>query len=179
MPVVTVDVANYERHELKSAPANPAVPGDENGYVMLRPLPYGMKLTRRDKASKLMMKAQPTQKGGRTQAPELETTIESYSEWAVAFDFAYCVGEHNLTDTNGVLVDFSKPMSLKLLNPRVGSEIEKLINSLNEDLEGDDLEDFLRQLNTSPTDEPIRLAPNGSEPLETPTVTPLETPTET
>src|SRR5690242_176345 len=133
MPVVTLDPQAYERFELKTAPADANDPNDENGWVELRPLPYGMKLTRRDKASKMMMKSQPTQRG--KSAVDSTIELETLNEWAVAYDFAYCIVDHNLTDTNKQKLDFAKPMSLKMLNPRVGSEIERLINGLNEDLD--------------------------------------------
>lgn len=141
MPDVTVDSGSYERYELKSAPPD--------GYVMLRPLPYGMKLTRRDKASK--MKMQTEQGKGRRSTSEIE--LETLNEWAVAHDFAYCVGEHNLTDKNGTLLDFTNAMTLKALNPKVGSEIEKYIDELNEEEDEETLEDFLKRRDGSPGEE--------------------------
>jgi|SRR5580765_337043 len=133
MPDVTVDTGSYQRYDLKSAPPD--------GFVMLRPLPYGMKLTRRDKASK--MKMQTEQGRGRKTTSEIE--LETLNEWAVAHDFAYCIGEHNLTDKNDALLDFTNPMTLKTLNPKVGSEIEKYIDELNEDEDEESLEDFLKR----------------------------------
>jgi hypothetical protein len=108
---------------------------------MLRPLPYGMKLTRRDKASK--MKMQTEQGRGRKATSEIE--LETLNEWAIAHDFAYCVGEHNLTDKNGTILDFTNPMTLKTLNPKVGSEIEKYLDKLNEDEDDETLEDFIKR----------------------------------
>jgi hypothetical protein len=133
MPDVTVDPGQYTRHDLTSAPPD--------GYVMLRPLPYGMKLTRRDKASK--MKMQTEQGRGRKATSEIE--LETLNEWAIAHDFAYCVGEHNLTDKNGTILDFTNPMTLKTLNPKVGSEIEKYLDKLNEDEDDETLEDFIKR----------------------------------
>jgi hypothetical protein len=143
MPDVTVDPGQFERYDLKSAPPD--------GYVMLRPLPYGMKLTRRDKASK--MKMQTEQGRGRRATSEIE--LETLNEWAVAHDFAFCVGEHNLTDKNGTLLNFANPMTLKTLNPKVGSEIEKYIDDLNEDEDDETLEDFHKLQDGSSSEEPI------------------------
>jgi hypothetical protein len=144
MPDVTVDINEYTRYDLKSAPPD--------GFVMLRPLPYGMKLTRRDKASKMKMQTE-TGKGRRNTTSEIE--LETLNEWAVAHDFAYCVGEHNLTDKNGTLLNFTNPMTLKTLNPKVGSEIEKYIDELNEDEDEESLEDFLKRQDGSSLEEPI------------------------
>lgn len=143
MPVVTVDPNNSEKFPLKTAPKDPNDPNDEDGWVQLRPLPYGKKLQRRDGMSKMSMKAQS--KKGDDGAIELQ----SFNDWAVGFDFAYCIVDHNLTDSNKVKLDFTKPMSRNLLDPKVGSEIEKLINSLNEDEDEESLEDFLSRSNTS------------------------------
>ena len=144
MPDVTVDPGQYERYDLKSAPPD--------GFVMLRPLPYGMKLTRRDKASKMKMQTDQT-KGRRNASSEIE--LETLNEWAVAHDFAFCVGEHNLTDKNGALLDFTNPMTLKTLNPKVGSEVEKYLDELNEDEDDELLEDFLKRRGGSSSEEMI------------------------
>lgn len=164
MPVVTVDPGEYERFELKSAPPD--------GYVLLRPLPYGMKLTRRSKATKMMMRAQPTQ--NRKQAKEQEQVFEldSQDEWAVAYDFAYCIGEHNLEKADGTPVDFTKPMEIRMINPRVGSEIERLIDELNNDEDDESIEDFLKRRSSLSEDNEILLPLDGKG-EQTPTVSGL------
>jgi hypothetical protein len=143
MPVGTIDPNKYERFELKTLKADPNVVGDEDGYVMLRPLPFGLKLERRDKATKMSMEAATGKgrKGEDTQKFELETL----SKWSRAYDFKHCVGEHNITDVNGVLLDFGNPMTLQLLAPKVGSELEALIDALNEDESEESLEDFIER----------------------------------
>lgn len=167
MPIVSINPQEYERHELKTAPANPLIEGDEQGYVMLRPLPFGMKLSRRSKATKMMMRSQPAT--SRKQAAQQESVfeLESMDEWAVAHDFAYCIGEHNLYSSPNQLIDFSKPMSLKLLDPKVGSEIEQLIDSLNNDEDEEAFEDFLKRQGMSSTDETDKLSPVGGDISET------------
>lgn len=149
MPVVTVDPTTSEKFLLKTAPKDPNDPSDEDGWVQLRPLPYGMKLKRRDGMSRMSMKAQSGKKSDSDGAIELQ----SFNDWAVGFDFAYCIVDHNLTDANKTKLDFSKPMARNLLDPKVGSEIEKLINNLNEDEGEESLEDFLSRSNTSSTTE--------------------------
>jgi hypothetical protein len=139
MPKVTVNPEEYIRTELRHAPPD--------GFVMLRPLPYGMKLERRDRASRMRMMAEMP-KGGRGVVQDQTIELETFSEWATAFDFAYCIGEHNLQNGDGTLIDFTKPMSLKMLDPKVGSEIELAINNLNEDEDEELLEDFLKRSTT-------------------------------
>jgi len=157
MPVVTLDAAQYERRELKSAPADPNVPGDEPGYIMVRPLPFGMKLERRDKATRMGMEVT----SGRDASQQFN--LETMNEWAVAFDFKYCIGEHNLTDPNGAVLDFGNPMTLKMLNPKVGSEIEAIINSMNEDESEESLEDFINRRSTSSPDDQNTLTTTTEE----------------
>lgn len=163
MPIVTVNPEEYERFELKTAPPD--------GYVMLRPLPYGMKLSRRSKATKMMMRSQPTQPQDRRQkgAPAQEQVfeVESMDEWAVAFDFAYCIGEHNLQSRDGSLIDFGKQtnMKIKMLDPKVGTEIERLIDALNNDEDEESLEDFLKRQGTSSSEETNLSSQDGSESL--------------
>lgn len=154
MPVVTVDPSDFVRRDLKSAP---------DGFVMLRPLPYGMKLTRRDKATRMMMKAEAP-KGGRGAAEKSTIELETYSEWATLFDFAYCIGEHNLENSDGSLLDFTKPLTLKFLNPKVGSELEKYINELNEDEDEESMEDFHQRLATSLEEPQIQFDSDSPEP---------------
>ena len=163
MPVVTIDPTVSERYELKTAPADPNDPADENGFVILRALPYGMKLTRRDKATRMMMRSQPTPKGKKPGEDVNTIELESYNEWAVAFDFANCILDHNLTDQNKRKLDFSRPMSIKLLNPKVGSEIERLINDLNEDEDEATLDDFPLALNSSLVEEDNTSSENGQD----------------
>lgn len=142
MPVVTIDPEKFERFELKSAPPD--------GYVMLRPLPYGMKLTRRSNSSRMMMEAGATR-----------MTLETLEEWTTAFDFKHCIGEHNLQNLDGSPVDFGNAIGWKTVDPRVGSEIERLIGELNEEEDQVVLDDFLRQSATSSTEDQNK-SPMGS-----------------
>lgn len=153
MPIVTVDPNNYTREELKTAPADPSVPGDEPGYIMVRPLPFGMKLERRDKATRMAMEVESGRgrKGQDTTTQKFDLT--TYNEWAVQFDFKYCIGDHNLLDAAGHKLDFNNPMTFKLLDPKVGSEIEAIVNRYNEDESEESLEDFIQRSTTSSAEE--------------------------
>jgi hypothetical protein len=152
MPVVTVDPNNFVRKELKFAPADPNVPGDEPGYIMVRPLPYGMKKERQDKATKMAMEVEAgKRKKGEDAVQKFD--LETMNAWAVQFDFAYCIGDHNLLDSAGNKLDFTNPMTMKLLDPKVGSEIEAIINELNEDIDEESLEDFIKRSTSSQAEE--------------------------
>lgn len=148
MPNATVDHESYERHDLKTLPG---------AYVMLRPLPYGMKLQRRDKAMRMSMEQKVERKGNRRRVVEddiQKINLESLSEWSNLYDFSHCIGEHNLTDANGQPLDFSNKMTLAILNPKVGSELEQLISDLNDDEDEESMEDFLKRSTQSGQDEP-------------------------
>jgi len=138
MPIATVDPTVTVHKELKTAPPD--------GFVDLRPLPFGMKLERRSKATRMMMRMPNTPKG---QKVEQSYEVESMDEMTIAYDFAYCIVDHNLTDVNDVKLDFSNKMTLKALDPRIGSEIERYISELNEDEDEESLEDFMRRSTTS------------------------------
>ena len=169
MPVVTVDPEDFTRYELKSAPKDPNDPNDEDGYVYLRPLPYGMKLTLRDGAIKQrMLVKQPGRSRKNEKQEDQAIELDTVSEWASHYEMAYCIGKHNLTDSNKELVDFTSPMSLKSLDPRVGTEIEKLLFDLNQDEDDESIEDFLKRSSTSSAEEANMSKVDSSTPIVPP-----------
>ena len=144
MPVGTV-TSEPQRFELKSLPAVGDEPG---GFIFAKPLPYGMKLERRDKSTIMRLQQKiGGKKKSRNQDEEMQTVeIESISSWASGFDFGFCIVDHNITDVNGEKLDFASPMTLKILDPRVGTEIEEILQELNGDEpDVDELEDFTKQ----------------------------------
>ena len=149
MPVVTINPDEYEKFELKSAPADPNVKGDEDGWINLRPLPYGMKLKIRDQSTKMFMRTRTQQRPakGRMRAsnPEEDAVLEfeSASEASNFLTFSYCIGGHNLQDSQHNQIDFASPMAFKQLDPKVGSEIEVLIDDLNRGEDEESFEDFM------------------------------------
>lgn len=141
MPVGTIDPNKYERFDLKTLP---------DGFVMLRPLPFGLKLERRDKATRMSMEANAGKGRGQDQTQKFE--LETLSKWSRAYDFKHCIGEHNITDVNEVPLDFGNPLTLQLLDPKLGSELEALIDGLNEDESEESLEDFIERSTTPSPD---------------------------
>jgi hypothetical protein len=119
---------------------------------MVRPLPYGMKLSRRDKATKMSMEV-AARKRSRGEETGQKLDLEQLNEASVQFDFSYCIGDHNLLDAAGNKLDFANPMTIKLLDPKVGSEIESILSDLNEDMDEESLEDFIKRSTSSSKEE--------------------------
>jgi hypothetical protein len=144
MPNATINFNEYEKYDLKTL---------DGAFVMLRPLPYGMKLQRRDKAMKMSMEQKVEKRGRRRQVVDEDVqkiNLETLSEWSTLFDFKHCIGEHNLEDAAGNPLDLGSPMTMQILSPKVGSEIETLIGNLNDDEDEESLEDFIsRSTNSS------------------------------
>jgi hypothetical protein len=63
--------------------------------------------------------------------------------------FKNCIVDHNITDKNGAKLDFRSEMTLHMLNPAVGMEIERLIDEING---GDDVPQDFPIAPTSSTD---------------------------
>lgn len=152
MPIATIDPNQYQRHELKSAPADPNIPDDENGYEMLRPLPFGMILQRADETLQMQMKARRPQdrrrKGGTEEMPNID--MKSLNRKSAEIDFAYCIGDHNLTDNRGVKLDFANPLVFQVLDPRIAQEIQEYIDELNNPEGTESAEDFIKRVTSSP-----------------------------
>ena len=110
MPKATVSQDTVKK-ELKSLP---------EGFVTLRPLPFGLLLQRRDNASNLSMK------GGTD-----NVDINLMQRWSRQFEFQHCIVDHNLEDENGSKLDFGNDMTFDALDPKIGQEIEKYIDELN------------------------------------------------
>jgi hypothetical protein len=128
MPVGTV-TQEPVRYELTSLPPD--------GFVTLRQLPYWDVLERRDQGSRAVME-QSKRKPGQKADDDTKMVIETYQTWERFYTFKNCIVDHNITDSAGVQLDFNKEMTLRMLNPAVGVEIEKLIDKLNAEDEADE-----------------------------------------
>jgi len=133
MPIAVAVVSDEgERFDLKSCPG---------GFVVLKRLSYGQKMLRRSLLSKAKMqtggggnRAERRAKSNQGFMAELELMNEKVN----LFEFANCIIDHNLEylanpeDKSSVaLLDFTKPEHVKMLDGRVGEEIDELINDLN------------------------------------------------
>lgn len=112
-------------------------------------MPFGRMLKRRDTASKMSMETEGRR--GRSNGNERDTnkiSIETLQYHARIQEFAYCIGDHNLTDAHDRKLDFSNAMSLDALHPKVGAEIEAILDKLNSEDE-EDTEDFTQPASDS------------------------------
>jgi hypothetical protein len=132
MPRATVNQETV-RKELKSCP---------DGYVELRALSFDQLLERRDKAMK--MYSSGDQKDSRV-------IFESAMQWSRYFEFKNCIVDHNLEADNGEKLNFENPMTLKILDPKIGSEIERYIDEMNQEEGEESYEDFSKRVASSST----------------------------
>lgn len=100
------------------------------GFVDLKQLAYSEMLARRDIVTRLSMSQ-------KKDADKIDVELANLE--ANRYSFKHCIVDHNLEDDNGGKLDFNNPMTLNVLDPRIGSEIEKYIDELNQD---DDDETF-------------------------------------
>lgn len=125
MPKATVS-HDAVRRDLKTCPG---------GWVELRTLSYYEMMQRRDITARLYSE----QKTGRNVKNEdtLRQVMEVMNVAIMEYEFKNCIVSHNLEDDNGVLLDFSSSMALKSLDPKIGAEINKYIDELNQEDEED------------------------------------------
>lgn len=131
MPVATANT-KPEEFPLKSAPPD--------GFVKLKPLPFGGILTRRDNASKLSMRTSSGRKGRRGNRDLDEMNIDTMQLETRFYEFSNCIVDHNLTDEGGTKLDFNRKETLSVLDPRIGAEIEDLIDKLNQEDDEDEID---------------------------------------
>lgn len=65
---------------------------------------------------------------GRGMAGELQMVNAAVQQ----YEFANCIVEHNLEDESGTALDFKNPSHVAMLDPRIGDEINRHIDKLNQ-----------------------------------------------
>jgi len=75
---------------------------------------------------------------GSGRGKNMKMSIAMINEQATIFDFTHCIVDHNLEDDNGVKMDLTNVINIRRLDPRVGDEIEQLIDKLNNFEEDDE-----------------------------------------
>ena len=160
MRIATV-TTEPQRFELKTLPPDETA-GLEGGFIVARPLPYGLVLERRDKGTKMGLEMQVQQQGRRNNKsirqnePETQKIeLTTLSGWMANHDFSYCILDHNLATKDGEKLDFHNPLHVQALDPKVGIEIDRILSELNEPEEDEEtLEDFTTSAtSSSPSDE--------------------------
>lgn len=142
MPIATRKT-EIVHHDLKTC---------EGGFIELRQLSYDEMLERRDGATQILMER------GVKNDPNAQMAIKIANKWSNHYTFPRCIVNHNLDDENGNKLDFSRPDAVfKTLDPKVGAEIERLIDDLNQEADDEDFtpvsDSFSQEENsTQPTD---------------------------
>lgn len=113
MPKATVSLTT-ERFELKSLP---------EGYVVLKRMSYGDKLYRLD-----MMKLSLEMN---SKSKDIVGEMAMGNQKVTQYEFINCIVEHNLEDENGQPLNFANEVHFKTLDPRIGEEINTLIEKMN------------------------------------------------
>jgi len=113
MPRATVS-SETERKDLKSLP---------DGYVVLKRMSYGQSVQRR---AMLRMSFETTGKKN-----DFRGEMAMASEEIQRFEFANCIVDHNLEDDNGNKLALGTAQGMAQLDPKVGQEIEKYIEEMN------------------------------------------------
>src|SRR5262245_15250965 len=121
MPKATVSTETF-RYELKSCPG---------GFVELRQLSWAEMMKRRDIASR--MYADVSTKQGQATQDTIRQYMEVVNVAIMEFEFKNCIIDHNLENDDGQLLDFTNAMALQILNPKIGAEIDGLIEKLNQE----------------------------------------------
>jgi sRNA-binding protein len=122
MPRATVST-DTKRVDLKTLP---------EGFVVLRRMSYGEKMTRQAEAAKMKVQAQ------RRGSKGLEGELDMLNEKVRIFEFAHTVVDHNLEDDTGRRLNLTNAADIRLLDPRIGEEIEAQIGEMNNFEEDDE-----------------------------------------
>ena len=126
MPKATVS-SEVERKDLKSL---------GGAWVDLKRMSYGQKLERTQLATDMEIEMV---KGSKTS----KASVDIMQHAVAMFEFKHCVVDHNLfeDDEETVKLDITTKAGLAKLDPKVGDELGKLIDDMNNfsDEEDDDL----------------------------------------
>lgn len=117
MPRATVDQSPGEKIDLKSCPG---------GYVILQRLSYGQKIARRELSTQLTMDI-----GKKAAKKDPRAELAMLQQASTMFDYSHCLVDHNLEDASGNKLNLHNAHDVNSLDPKVGEEIETLIDDLN------------------------------------------------
>jgi hypothetical protein len=155
MPKATVDPQTHHR-ELKTCPG---------GYVELRTLSFHEMQMRQDVAARMYQETKV--RNAKRQAPrEADETVRAYFDVmnvaVTEFEFRNCIVEHNLfiDDAETTPIDFTKPMHTWKLDPKIGAEIGRLIDELNQESDEDEVAPLPLAPTSSSLDEKTKPSPS-------------------
>ena len=127
MPIATSNNQETESHDLKTCPG---------AFIKVRRLTYGEKLQRQAMVSNFRINASGKSK-------DFQGEMNLVNEQATLFDFQRCIVDHNLekpSSSDGVAVklNFGDVNDIRLLDPRIGEEIDTIISKMNNFEEDDE-----------------------------------------
>jgi len=130
MPIASIIQAT-ETHKLTTLPA---LGDEEEGFVELRRLTFGEKLSKDAEAMKMRFGMSKAAQG------DIDAEVSLISEFVTYLEFAKCIINHNLTapvnpkDPKGAQrpLNFKIQADVQCLDPRVGDEISTIIGEMND-----------------------------------------------
>jgi hypothetical protein len=141
MPIATGTSNKGTRHDLKSLPT---------AYVVIRRMTWGEKLHRKSFMSKVKLGQEATGNRAERRSKSVQAfsaELDMMNEAVTQYEFGVSIVEHNLEYVVGMepdgetpivaKIDFKDPDQLKMLDGRVGEEIDDLIQEMN-DFEADE-----------------------------------------
>lgn len=141
MPRATANIAETQKFSLKTC---------IGGYVVVRRLTWGEKIERRIMTGGMQVKTD-----NRKRSSGVEGYMQFVTEESTKFDFARCIIDHNLEDETGRKLNLGNVMDFRSLDPRIGEEIDSILNDLN----NFEVED--ENLGNSPTEPELPLSYEG------------------
>jgi len=140
MPRATINLEETFHYDLKTLPSDN---GSMGGFVELRRLSYHQMMQRRDIAAKIgWEERRTTGKKNAVGEDTIKAMMEVMNVATMEYEFRHSIVGHNLEDSSGRLLDFSNPESYRNLDPKIGAEIGKYIDDLNQELDEEELENF-------------------------------------
>lgn len=113
-----------KRFELKTLP---------EGFVVIKSMTYGQKLTRGDLTSKMKIQASRSSK-------DVQGEIDLMQRAVALWEYANLIEDHNIEDVDGRKLNFKDQQDVNKLGARIGEEISTYIGKLNNFEEDDNSE---------------------------------------
>lgn len=119
MPIATITNNISDQIPLESLP---------EGYVVVRRMNYGEKLTRSNMATKFLLGGSAKDAASKDFQGEIDLQTREIALW----DFANLVVEHNLTDALERKLNFKVRTDVESLDGTIGDEIGRIIDAFND-----------------------------------------------
>jgi hypothetical protein len=117
MPKATSNSSETERFDLKSC---------DGAFVELRRMTYGEFMKRRSMSANMRLEQQGKQ--------GMQGILDMMNQKVIEYEFRTCIVDHNLfaDDEETIKLDLGKVSDVAKLDPRIGEEINILIDEMNQ-----------------------------------------------